>query len=408
MLIIIPRIYSGIAESVRRNLLLSGYSGALNIELTSDNCFSVGDSNKTLFQVVDSPTCNSKVREIVYSNVSELPCHSTHANTYSKTIFVGVTSDAGRQLDCWFDEFQQVISYPLTEQSISVLRDHHLCWLIVFLFLQYPLEDAMLFASAMSTSQSDVSRETWDKVVLHSNIQTCSDFSIGTKDRVKLSGYRKLDPRDLGLYPVVDNIDLLEALLKHGIKTVQLRLKSDRHSESFIDKSISKAVALSEKFDTKLFINDHWKLAIKHGAYGIHLGQEDLHTADLDQIHSANLALGISTHSYYEILKVLELKPSYIALGHIFPTPTKVMKSDPRGLQNLAKYQAFISHRCPNIPTVAIGGINLLNAEQVLNTGVSTVAVVRAVSESSNLSDTISKFNTVLQSHDIGRGQNDY
>ena len=50
-----------------------------------------------------------------------------------------------------------------------------------------------------------------------------------------------------------------------------------------------------------LFINDYWELAIRFGAEGVHLGQEDLREADIDKIHQSGLYLGISTHCYYEV-----------------------------------------------------------------------------------------------------------
>ena len=136
-----------------------------------------------------------------------------------------------------------------------------------------------------------------------------------------------------------------------------------------------------ETFSTQLFINDHWQLALEHNAYGVHLGQDDLEMADLAAIAKAGLRLGISTHGYAELCRVLPLKPSYIALGHIFPTRTKAMPSQPQGTQRLADYQRL----CGEIPTVAIGGIALHNIDSVVATGVSSVAVVTAITESTDV-----------------------
>ncbi|WP_268581597.1 thiamine phosphate synthase, partial [Escherichia coli] len=95
-----------------------------------------------------------------------------------------------------------------------------------------------------------------------------------------------------------------------------------------------------------------WRLAIKHGAYGVHLGQEDLDTTDLAAIHRAGLRLGVSTHDDAELARALAVKPSYIALGHIFPTQTKDMPSAPQGLAELKRHIAGLA----DYPTVAIGG----------------------------------------------------
>ena len=62
---------------------------------------------------------------------------------------------------------------------------------------------------------------------------------------------------------------------------------------------------------------------------------EDLKTADLNKIRQAGLKLGVSTHGPYEMVKASQLNPSYIALGHIFPTNSKKMPSKPQGIEKL-------------------------------------------------------------------------
>ena len=86
-------------------------------------------------------------------------------------------------------------------------------------------------------------------------------------------------PFHLGLYPVVDTVEWIARLLDAGVKTLQLRVKDlpDEQAEP----AIIDAIALGKKYQARLFINDYWRLAVKHQAYGVHLGQEDLDTADL-------------------------------------------------------------------------------------------------------------------------------
>ncbi len=179
--------------------------------------------------------------------------------------------------------------------------------------------------------------------------------------------------QSIGLYPVLDDISWLKRLLPLGLQTVQLRLKNKTEHE--LRAQISAAVEFCHDYHIQLFINDHWQLAIEYQAYGVHLGQEDLEQADLTAIAGAGLRLGISTHGYAELATVLPLRPSYIALGHIFPTKTKEMPSKPQGLKRLADYVWL----CDDIPTVAIGGINQQNITEVLQTGVRGVAVVSAI-----------------------------
>ncbi|MGK0739880.1 thiamine phosphate synthase [Yokenella regensburgei] len=185
-------------------------------------------------------------------------------------------------------------------------------------------------------------------------------------------------PFRLGLYPVVDSIEWIERLLQAGVRTLQLRFKDKRDAE--VEADVAAAIALGRRYDARLFINDYWRLAIKHNAYGVHLGQEDLETTDLNAIRAAGLRLGVSTHDDMEIDVALAARPSYIALGHVFPTQTKQMPSSPQGLEQLAAHIA----RLKDYPTVAIGGISLERAAPVLATGVGSIAVVSAITQAAD------------------------
>ena len=182
-------------------------------------------------------------------------------------------------------------------------------------------------------------------------------------------------PHKLVLYPVVDSVAWIARLLEAGVTTIQLRIK-DLPDEQ-VEEDIAAAIALGRRYQARLFINDYWRLAIKHGAYGVHLGQEDLDTTDLAAIHRAGLRLGVSTHDDAELARALAVKPSYIALGHIFPTQTKDMPSAPQGLAELKRHIAGLA----DYPTVAIGGISIDRVPAVMACGVGSVAVVSAITQ---------------------------
>ncbi|WP_413701225.1 thiamine phosphate synthase [Psychromonas sp. KJ10-10] len=203
-------------------------------------------------------------------------------------------------------------------------------------------------------------------------------------------GFARCDTLKLGLYPVLDSVEWLEKVLKSGVKTLQLRIK-DKAPEQ-VEQQIIDAIALGKKYNARLFINDYWQLAIKHQAYGVHLGQEDMDVADLALIADCGLRLGLSTHGYYEILRAKQLKPSYIALGHIFATQTKDMPSDPQGLDRLKKYVSLLA----DTATVAIGGINLQRAPDVYKTGVGSIAVVTAITLAEDYQTVIDEFNQII------------
>ncbi|MCE9785545.1 thiamine phosphate synthase [Shewanella algae] len=208
------------------------------------------------------------------------------------------------------------------------------------------------------------------------NADGVSAKGVGVKG-VSAEGFKTL-PHNLGIYPVVADVELLEALLKAGCRTIQLRLKEEVLPGSSAEQAIIRAIALGRQYQARVFINDHWQQAIAHGAFGVHLGQEDLSQASLEAIQGAGLALGLSSHGYFEALLALRHRPSYLALGHIFATKTKVMPSLPQGLTRLAAYSETFGSL---LPTVAIGGIDEHNLDAVKHTGVANVAVVRAITE---------------------------
>ncbi|VFP88797.1 Thiamine-phosphate synthase (plasmid) [Candidatus Erwinia haradaeae] len=180
-------------------------------------------------------------------------------------------------------------------------------------------------------------------------------------------------PHRLGLYPVVDSSLWVMRMLESGVTTVQLRLKDKSKEQLSFD--IKNAISLGNKYKARVFINDYWQLAIQYGAYGVHLGQEDMDKANFSAIYRSGLRLGLSTHNDKELSRALNWSPSYIALGHIFSTTTKKMPSHPQGLQKLKSMASELTH----IPTVAIGGITLDRVDEVLACGVGGIAVVSAI-----------------------------
>ncbi|PIT09697.1 thiamine-phosphate diphosphorylase [Snodgrassella communis] len=195
----------------------------------------------------------------------------------------------------------------------------------------------------------------------------------------------------LKFYAVVPSADWVARMVDAGANTVQLRNKTAIGSALY--REIERSVAYAKDSPTQLFINDFWWEAVDCGAYGVHLGQEDLESADLVMIQSAGLRLGVSTHSSEELAKALAVSPSYVACGAIFPTKTKTMPSQPLGLDKLRQYVS----QAGSMPTVAIGGIDLSNAGEVLATGVSSLAVVRAVTEAAEPEKIVKAFQALWQ-----------
>ncbi|GAB2191998.1 thiamine phosphate synthase [Sessilibacter sp. MAH1] len=198
--------------------------------------------------------------------------------------------------------------------------------------------------------------------------------------------------QSLGLYPIVDRAVWLERLLPLGVSTIQLRIK-DLFGHALVEE-ITQAITIAKRFNCRLFINDYWQLAIELGAYGVHLGQEDLANADLLAIKTAGLRLGISTHSHWEVVHAKAFKPSYIACGPIFPTTTKTMPWVPHGIEGLNYWRSAIN----DYPLVAIAGIDETNFHTIAETGVSGIALITAITKSPNPEATTQKLLTIFES----------
>ncbi len=182
----------------------------------------------------------------------------------------------------------------------------------------------------------------------------------------------------IGLYPVVDRADWIERLLPLGVRMIQLRLKDLAGAE--LEKEVEQAVSIARRFDARLFINDHWQAALKYGAYGVHLGQEDLPGADLAALSAAGLRLGASATSYADLARLRALKPSYVGLGAIFATPSKAIDYEPLGLERFGQLS-----RIAGMPVVAIGGITLDRAKDVRDAGAGGVALISDLKSATDL-----------------------
>lgn len=188
-------------------------------------------------------------------------------------------------------------------------------------------------------------------------------------------------PQQLGLYAVLPTAEWVGRMARAGVPTVQLRFKSE--DAQAIAAEIAAAVTAVEGSGALLFINDHWRQAIAAGSYGVHLGQEDLDAlkpAELAELHASGVRLGVSTHGYAEMVRASQAQPSYIAMGAVFPTTLKKMATVPQGMARLERYAQLTR----SYPQVAIGGISAAEFPQVRQSGVGSIAVVRALVNAEN------------------------
>jgi len=189
-------------------------------------------------------------------------------------------------------------------------------------------------------------------------------------------------PTPLGFYPLVDRASRLEELLALGVGTAQLRIK-DLEGKALEDE-IRQGVAMARKADFRLFINDHWEPALRLGAYGVHLGQEDIDSADVEALADAGVRVGMSAYTYAELARAWALQPSYIALGAVFPTGSKDVDHPPLGLDGFARMRRLCA-----TPAVAIGGISLEQAGALLSAGADGIAVISDIAGTGDVTERV-------------------
>jgi hydroxymethylpyrimidine kinase/phosphomethylpyrimidine kinase/thiamine-phosphate diphosphorylase len=222
------------------------------------------------------------------------------------------------------------------------------------------------------------------------HIENLPTFSLPNDSvQTRSLSFTPLSEVDLGLYAVVDSADWVQRVLASGVKTVQLRIKSPELVD--IRREVQLSVQYAKAAKAQLFINDHWQLAIEEGAYGVHLGQEDLQVTDLQAIAQAGLRLGLSTHCYWEVCRAWALQPSYIACGPMYATQSKDMPWQPQGTHNVAYWSALLT-----LPLVAIGGINVERASEARKAGAAGVAVISAITAAASPEAAIMALNRAI------------
>lgn len=171
-------------------------------------------------------------------------------------------------------------------------------------------------------------------------------------------------------YPVAGSAMEVSLAVGGGARFVQLRFKSDDQVQ--IRKEVRTALAICRQNNVTLVINDYWKTALEEGAKYVHLGQEDLQTAELQSLRQHQIKFGISTHNPEELELALKAEPDYIALGPIWETTLKIMPYGPQGLERVTEW----ARRIHPLPLVTIGGITLSRCLSCVEAGAASVAAV--------------------------------
>jgi thiamine-phosphate pyrophosphorylase len=182
------------------------------------------------------------------------------------------------------------------------------------------------------------------------------------------------------VYPITDctisglsHVRQVELLLDGGASLIQLREKAHTPVEFFQDARAALAIARSR--NAVIIVNDRADIALAIKADGVHLGQDDLPPEAARRMLGDDAIIGFSTHNLKQAREAIQLPVDYIAFGPVFATSTKQNPDAIVGLETLRRVrETIVDH-----PLVAIGGITLENAEEVLNAGADSVAVISAI-----------------------------
>ncbi|GMI42650.1 hypothetical protein TrCOL_g2886 [Triparma columacea] len=189
--------------------------------------------------------------------------------------------------------------------------------------------------------------------------------------------FERVDELDKVIY-VVGDMEDLRNVVEGGGREVQLRYKGDGDVGSVVRSATEYCRA---RGGVRLWVNDHWEAAVEHGAYGVHLGQEDLRGfvegGGAERVRGRGVKLGISTHSVAELAVAKGLRPSYVSLGPVYETSSKEVAFGARGLEQVERWRELVDE---GTPLVAIGGINTMErGREVRRRGAEAVAVLGIV-----------------------------
>ena len=137
----------------------------------------------------------------------------------------------------------------------------------------------------------------------------------------------------------------------------------------------------AQQSGVRLIINDRVDIALAAGAAGVHLGQDDLSPEAARKLLGPDAIIGYSTHNIDQAMSATKLPIDYLAIGPIFSTTTKTDTAPVLGLDGLLAVRRAIGQ----FPLVAIGGITLENAREVINAGADSVAVISALLSMPNI-----------------------
>ncbi len=164
-----------------------------------------------------------------------------------------------------------------------------------------------------------------------------------------------------------------QQVLEGGCRQVQLRMKGCGTGE--VEKMAGRMQELCSSYGARLYINDHPLIACKLGTDGLHLGKSDMEPRKAREIVGQNCIIGGTANTFDDIQRLWKSGVDYIGLGPFRFTTTKSNLSPVLGLEGYRKILRSCRDGGINLPVLAIGGITRQDIPEVMETGVSGIAL---------------------------------
>ncbi len=166
------------------------------------------------------------------------------------------------------------------------------------------------------------------------------------------------------------NVSDVQNAVAAGVEVIQYRHKDASTAELFAEAAVLRKLC----HRTLFLVNDRVDIALALPADGVHLGQEDLPFQHARKLLGRGKTIGLTVHSLAEARQAEAAGADYLGVSPIFTTQTKADAGPPGGIRLIQEIKRVVK-----IPVIAIGGINLANAADVVRAGADGLCAISAV-----------------------------
>ena len=179
-----------------------------------------------------------------------------------------------------------------------------------------------------------------------------------------------------------DYLDGVRMALEGGCRWIQLRMKDA--SEEEVLKTAESTRKLCRQYDAVFLLDDYVELVERSGADGVHLGKDDMPIDEARRLLGKDKIIGGTANTFEDVKRIYSAGADYIGCGPFRFTTTKKKLSPILGLDAYSRIIKQMNAYGINIPVIAIGGILLQDVSDIMQTGVSGVAVSGAILNANN------------------------